>query len=251
MKRPRRDKKGRIIKKKRDILPDVYQTFNFQITNDEDFHPYAYEVTDELADAVDFYRELCHSDPRLAIKELPAIIDRFPEVPLFKNHLMVAYKNLKMDKEAYAINDLTIKKHPDYIFAILNKAAQHYEEDELEKVVEVLGGFPLVINRAFPKRKVFHEREIFAFSNFLIHFFLKKGEKDAAQSHLDFIKDVIPDHPQIAEIQERITLFLLTDVFSELAEHSKKMEEKREKRKLSKKGKKKPDKKDTTQGELF
>ncbi len=165
--------------------------FSIEITDDDEFHPHGFEITDEIADAVDKYREVCNDNPKQTVKELPAVIKQFPQVPQLCNHLFVALKRLNHYDEAYLVNDNAMRDFPDYIYAIMNKTIQHWEVDELDEVEKVLGGMPLTINRSFPKRKMFHVSEVFAYESFLIRFGCRRATRRALSPITSFWQSLL------------------------------------------------------------
>ncbi len=248
--------KPSIKKKKPGIrkLPKDTETlylFNFEITFDDDFNPHGFEINDEIADAVNTYREHCNENPAKAAKDLPAIIERFPQVPQLRNHLFVALRRLRRHEEAWAINDRALKDHPGYIYAVINKAVQFWEKDELDEVEKLFGGNPLTINLAFPKREKFHAAEVFAYYAFLIRFWTTKGNQVAAESHYEFLEELGPGHPQLPELKKLLEVSSLKDVFGKLMQNIEKSKERSMNRKPSKKAEKPGKKDDPKQGDLF
>ncbi|MEO1259861.1 MAG: hypothetical protein AAFZ15_13800 [Bacteroidota bacterium] len=190
--------------------------FSIEITDDDDFNPHGFEITDEIADAVNKYREVCNDNPKQAVKELPDVIKQLPQVPQLRNHLFVALKRLGRYEEAYVVNDNAMRDFPDYIYATMNKAIQHWEKDELDEVEKVLGGMPLTINRSFPKRKVFHVSEVFAYESFMVRFWLSKDSLEGAESHFHLLKELAPNHPMLPELKRQIEMHSLKGMFSGL-----------------------------------
>lgn len=205
----------------------MVQLVSIEITYDEDFHPYDFEITEEVADAVNTYLALCNKNPEKAAKELPDIIARMPQVPQLRNHLFVALRRLGRHDEAFAANDQALKDHPDYVYAILNKAGQHLEKDELDEVEKALGGMPLIITRTFPKRKVFYIGEVFSYYGVLVRFWVSKGDFEAAESFYQVLEELDPEHPLLPELRKLITISSLKDGFGMLME---KVEESKQRR---------------------
>jgi tetratricopeptide (TPR) repeat protein len=169
--------------------------------------------------------------PKKTAKELPAIIERMPQVPLLRNHLFVALRRLGKHNEAFAVNDQALKDHPDYIYAVMNKAVQHWENGELDEVEKVLGGMPLVINRTFPERKVFHIMEVLTYYGFLVRFWVTKGNHKSAESYYNLLEELEPGHPQLPELKSLLTFSNLKSAFGKLMEDIEKSKQRKENRK--------------------
>ncbi len=204
---------------------------NINITYDDDFLPFDFEQTDEVADAINTYVVLCNKNPQKTVDELPAIIERMPQVPLLRNHLFVALRRLGRHDEAFAVNDQALKDHPDYLYAVLNKAVQHWEKDELDEFEKALGGAPLMINRTFPKREVFHVSEMFAYYSLLLRYWLSKDNPDAAESFYKLLDALDSEHPVLPELKEAIDFSILKNTFGKLLDNIEKSRERRESRK--------------------
>ena len=207
--------------------PEVLLLFNFEITDDDDFNPYDFEITEEIATAVNTYLEMCQENPQKAVDKLPAVIARFPKVPLLHNHLFAALRKLGKHAEAFAANDQALQAHPDYVYARLNKAAQYFEKKELDEVERVLGGMPLTIAHTFPNRKIFHISEVFTYFGFLIRFWVEKDNQVAAEAHLHFLEDLEPDHPSLPGLRKLVQFASLKDAFGKLMGFVKKSQERR------------------------
>lgn len=139
-----------------------------KITWADDFNPYSFQATPEIAQAIQLFGGMQQSDQVTAIRQLPALIDCYPEVPVFKNILFMCLLGQKRMDEAWAVNDRAIKENPDYLLAHINKASEHYNKGNYAGVLQVFGD-PPVISRTFPKRKIFHGGEVLAYECLLVY----------------------------------------------------------------------------------
>ncbi len=140
---------------------------------------------------MEVYRQK-HSNP-IWLHEL---IEKYPNVPAFKNYLTVYY-NLKGKREkAQSTNHWLVKKHPDYLFGKLNLAAEYMENGRLDEVPKVLGK-TLDLQEIYPERKAFHITEFQAFQNISCHYLLKIGEFEAVKSRLELAEQVLGKNNQV------------------------------------------------------
>jgi tetratricopeptide (TPR) repeat protein len=249
MRKPRKRRRSLADRQEQD--PAGPYAFSIKITFDDDFHPYGFEVTDEIYDAVETYLRLCKENPTKAARELPAVIERHPQVPQLRNYLVTSLKLLGRLEEAYAVNDQALRDHPEYIYAVTNKAIQYWEKKEYDEVERFLGGQPLSINRTFPKRKIFHVSEVFAYYTFMIRLEVSKGNPDIAESFYNLLYELDPDHPELPDLKELIDIHSLKNIFSNLMASLKKTEKGRAKRNKRAPGQKPKMKRDPDQGDLF
>jgi len=75
-------------------------------------------------------------------------------LPEFKNRLATFYLVKGMEEKAMEINLLTIRMHPNYLFAKLTLAIEYYYQKEFSKIPELLGKNPQ-LDRLYPNKKVF------------------------------------------------------------------------------------------------
>lgn len=143
----------------------------------------------------------------------------------------MALMRLNKTKEAYAVNDICLQDHPDYLYAILNKATQYWLDDETEEAVRMLGGMPLTITRTLPKRNVFHITEVIVYYSFLVRFWVSEDNMAAAKSHLNFLEGLAPDHPQLPELRKLVDIASVKNHVDDRMAYSKKSEERRKNRK--------------------
>ena len=73
-----------------------------------------------------------------SVLELKNIIEKKPTVPAFKNFLYTTLVLQKRDTEALIVLEDTLAKHPDYIFAKLNKAGELMRAGNLNKAAAML-----------------------------------------------------------------------------------------------------------------
>ena len=135
------------------------------------------------------------------ISEILALIERFPQNPQLKNYLSVAYNNLGNIEKSEEVNNWILKEHPDYLFGILNKAAEYFYREEYYRIPDLLGK-NMELKELYPDRKVFHIGEFTSFTKFAIQYYFETGNLDAARSRLDLMLDLFPDHQDTQIIQE-------------------------------------------------
>jgi uncharacterized protein YchJ len=73
-----------------------------------------------------------------SVVELKNIIEKNPTVPAFKNFLYTTLLFQKRDAEALIVLEDTLAKHPDYVFAKLNKAGELMRSGNLNKAAAML-----------------------------------------------------------------------------------------------------------------
>ncbi len=123
-------------------------------------------------------------------------IKEYPNVPQLKNYLSVALMNTGHEEKAYEVNDRILEEHPDYLFGIMNKAREYRDKGDYHKMPEVLGK-QMELKALCPNRQLFHVSEVVAFYFETIRYYTAVGDIESAQSRLDMLRDIAPDHDDV------------------------------------------------------
>jgi hypothetical protein len=121
------------------------------------------------------------------IKKLERLIEKYPKVPALYNYLSVAYmihgNTIKFEK----VNELAIKRFPDYPLAYINMAIRHIQKGDLDKA-ETLLGKNMELSDFLPNRKIFHISEVAQYYETTVRFFLNKREFELADNRLNMLE---------------------------------------------------------------
>jgi tetratricopeptide (TPR) repeat protein len=171
------------------------------------------KLPSEIREAMPGLHALMRDDPRAAVTELRALIEREPS-PIFYNWLSAAYSALG---EAEAVHDLVrenYRRNPHYLFARVNYAELCIHDGDLASAREALGaGFDL--RPLLGGRKRAHISEVTGFFYTVGLYHLEAGDLDAAEQAYELLKNVAPDEPPTEELR-RMLHPRLRDVFSRL-----------------------------------
>ena len=166
-----------------------------------------YEITDDtledrdiqklptaVQERIDELYEFAQSDPGQAISELECLVADYPHIPIFYNHLSVAYVNSGDLERAESLMLETYHRHPSYLFAKTNYAQICFKRGEIEKI-------PAIFNHKFdlkllyPHRNRFHITEFLNFASVMCRYFHRIGESETAVLFYQSLKRVAPRHP--------------------------------------------------------
>lgn len=177
---------------------------NFEVSP-EPVDVHSRKVTDLVTKA--FYA-LNEHDPDRAEELLNAALAEAPDAPEILNNLAVAYYQQGRTAEAEALTRRIIEEHPEYLFGQINEAHRLIRANQLDQAADVLD--PLM------QRKKLHTSEFHALAVAQIELALARGIKEAANSWLDMLAQVEPDHPDILEYRMRLKLASIPDKLNEL-----------------------------------
>jgi len=114
-----------------------------------------------VAEIEAIYFKAVRNDKSVIVKLLH-LINKYPDVPPFKNFLSSYYAINGEKEKANEMNKELIKQFPDYLYAKLNKVNFYLAENEPEKVPGVLG-VSMELCDLYPERKIFHHEEYLNF----------------------------------------------------------------------------------------
>ena len=138
------------------------------------------EVIPALTEA---YKRIMANDKSIVVKLLHWV-EKYPDVPQFKNFLCQYYSFTGDIEKAFELNNELLQQFPDYLYARLNKAQFYLSNDEPEKVPEILGE-NMELTELYPERKIFHFEEYINFGKTAAEYYCDIGEQKKAETILD------------------------------------------------------------------
>lgn len=177
-------------------MENRYKKFSYQITTDPDFMDRQNAMTSELKKEMEplFMKVTSGNVSKKLIEKILKLIEKHPKNPQLKNYLSVAYSENGNKQKSREVNNWILSEHPDYLFGKLNQAATFYEDEEYEKMPEILGK-EMEIQAMYPDRDVFHLAEVTGYYKFAILYFAAIDNLEAARSRLEIMEEIAPDHP--------------------------------------------------------
>jgi len=156
-------------------------------------------------------------NPKATIPELIKLTGKYPEIPVLKNYLFLAYSLCNKNKKAEELLDETIKKHPNYIFGISNKILNIDDHDELLTHGHLLGN-PRDVRELVGYDKPIHIIAYISYQQAAAHYEAHIGEDDAAVKRLDNLIEL--DAPE--DILDRIAITIARSRFLNVSKKFKK-----------------------------
>jgi len=157
---------------------------NYIITTDIYHADLPVHAPKELIPAItEAYEKVMAKDKSIVIKLL-YWMEKYPDVPQFKNFLSQYYSLTGNSEKAFEVNNELLEQFPDYLYARLNKAQFYLSNNEPEKVPEILGE-NMELAKLYPERKIFHYEEYINFSKTTAEYFCDIGEQEKAETILE------------------------------------------------------------------
>jgi hypothetical protein len=183
-----------------------FEILNYKVSGDTNFLNNLFGINEEIIQILQTMHQKVEKKKNSAIGELHNLIEKYPNVPQFKNLLSIMFVKQGNNKKANEVNHWLVAEHPDYLFGKLNLANEYIFKKQFEKVPDVLGEL-MEIKDLYPGRNEFHINEVVSFYRTAINYFIGVENLEAAESRLDVLKklshefnDVI-NKEQISEIE--------------------------------------------------
>ena len=174
-------------------MSSIITVDGYNLTDDPDFLDRQNHMTTYLKDQIkDLYFDI-HKGNQTVIPLILKLIQKFPQNPQLKNCLSIAYNNIGETEKCEEVNRWVMKEHPDYLFGVLNIAATYFHRNELDKIKSLLGE-KMELKDLYPNRDVFYVGEFTSFTKFAIQYFFETGNLEDAESRLNLLDKLFPDH---------------------------------------------------------
>ena len=174
-------------------MSSIITVDGYNLTDDPDFLDRQNHMTTYLKDQIkDLYFDI-HKGNQTVIPLILKLIQKFPQNPQLKNCLSIAYNNIGEIEKCEEVNRWVMKEHPHYLFGVLNIAATYFHRNELDKIKSLLGE-KMELKDLYPNRDVFYVGEFTSFTKFAIQYFFETGNLEDAESKLNLLDKLFPDH---------------------------------------------------------
>ena len=171
---------------------DVLYHENYKFTNDyaviEALHPTPSGLEDKMHD----YHQQAQKGKASLVQVLLKEIKRYPRYPELKTLLMMLYHKMgQFDKSDEWVLKTAVL-HPDYLPGKVNAAFVHFENEDFEKMQDLMGkGFHL--NEMYPNRELFHIAEMTLLQKVAVHYYCAIGDFEQAKMRLDILEQLDKD----------------------------------------------------------
>lgn len=183
----------RIHKIIKQVREKKLRVVNYKITNNAVIDPNFDSISEQDKSRITEIHKIIKTESAgSVIPELIRFIKKYPNVPILRNYLGVAYfATGQTGKLEEAATQLYIK-FPDYLFARLNYAQICLMRKEYDKIPEILG-HTFDLKELYPDRDEFHISEFVTFAGIVGEYRFYTGNREQAQRMYELLKDIAPD----------------------------------------------------------
>jgi tetratricopeptide (TPR) repeat protein len=174
---------------------ETYTKLGYKLTTDRSFREEKLMMNQQLWDQWPIlHRRAKDKKDTTIISTLKQLMEAYPEVPLLKNDLGIAYHNKGMLDESRKVYEQIVVEFPDYLQGWLGLFSAFLEEKAYDKIEE-LAGTDVDIRTLFPEREVFHLDEVSNFLRFAILYFAITGRIERAEAKYKELKTINSGYP--------------------------------------------------------
>jgi Protein of unknown function (DUF1186)/SEC-C motif len=178
-------------------MSGIHTSYEYKITSDPALMDRVYGTTPKIREILN--NNFLKLDKKSIIEKLLNDIEKYPTIPQFKQQLATAYMLQKLSKKATECNHWLYKEHPTYLFALLNKAFDKYNQKNYEGMLEFLGN-DLQLESLYPDRKEFHIDEVM---NYLSACAIYRNATEPDNVQKDIILEVMEELDEESAVLER------------------------------------------------
>ncbi|MEX1003672.1 MAG: DUF1186 domain-containing protein [Crocinitomicaceae bacterium] len=182
-------------------MENKVQILNYKISNDPHLLDDKYEITEGARKHLEKCYEIALDGKKSGIKTIEKMVEQYPQIPQFKNYLSVVFQNTGDSEKTREVNRWIIAEHPDYLFGKLNLAQEHLQNEEFDKIPELLGN-DMELKCLYPDRDVFHLDEVTGFLSLAIKYFALTGQMEQAEKRFELLNDVASESIIPEDIEE-------------------------------------------------
>lgn len=183
------------------ILSELNYKIAYEPIDDDDVR----DLPGEVQDNMEMFFSQINANPESCIKGLEDLVRRYPHIPTLYNFLYVAYMNSGQLREGKRVMQESYKKHPDYLFAMLNYVEYIMDDHEFDKVaIADVFDNKFELDLLYPERDIFHITEVTYFHGVIGFYYALTGERDKAQYCLDILKELSLDHGHTMRLEKEL-----------------------------------------------
>lgn len=188
----------------------IYQFENYILSYNTALLDSEHHLTPEIKRIIrEIYPSVVNGKKQV-LPRLKKLMERYPDVPTFKNYTARIYEANKDYEKAVDTNDALIKEHPEYLYGKLNRAEGFLNDDNPEQIPGILGA-AMDLKTLYPDRNEFHYEEFIDFNYTAIRYFIATLNYQEARKYIDIMLDVAPEHPKTKAVDEYYMLTLMIE----------------------------------------
>lgn len=184
-------------------IPKVLHNIEFHISEDADWDPYGLKVTEACERAIATAHEAVVKKAFLGAQTIRNFIRRYPQIPMFKNHLWRYYLAVGYTDQAMGAAEQAIQENPEYFYGRLMLA------NSLMLIPDRRAEIPGLVNQwnivEYAGRNTLAYHEVMNYYILAAEYYFQKGDKKQAQGFLYFLELMgFGEEPAFVQVRNRM-----------------------------------------------
>lgn len=145
-----------------------------------------------------------------ALRQAERAVEKYPDVPQFKNYLAVLYEAVGNGEQSAALIEQTAELHPDYLFARVNKLLHLLDTDAYaaaDTYLKQVGGYDL--HDWYPGRTIFNVTELRAFYRALALYAASFNDPPTARRYLRVYRSLEVEQADYEDLKDQLNQYQL------------------------------------------
>ncbi len=177
-----------------------FETTQLEITHDPVIEPNYRRLPTKVKARINALHYLAQEKPQSTLSELHELIKKYPNVPILRNYLCVAYSLLGETEKAEETTLESIRLNPDYLFAKLNYAQLCLSRKEYDRIPEIFD-HKFNLKLLCPKRAIVHISEFTSFMGIIGEYFFYIGKPEITKNIYVNLCQIEPHCRQAEELK--------------------------------------------------
>jgi len=169
--------------------PFCLQNLKFKRTPERLIFPWS---TDQIQREISKYHNLLPKG-KANLYDIQKLIKKYPEVPVFKNFLCLAYQVKENKKEERAAELAMIEAHPNYFFSKIVQLKHCLENKDFTAIEEMIGS-EKDLHTFFPGREIYHDSEVLTFYMLMVKYCYEKKNFMEATRYFNIMEKIDKFH---------------------------------------------------------
>lgn len=149
-----------------------------------------------------------YDDAAPLVSELEGMVARYPHIAMLRNHLAGALNAADEYERATEVIAEMVRVFPDYVFGFANHVLALLNKKRIDEARTLLEDGPrgtlLMLPLFDPSRTLFHATEVICYTAMVGHYLIATDRLEGARTNLEMCREIDPDHPQTAALEEKI-----------------------------------------------
>jgi tetratricopeptide (TPR) repeat protein len=184
----------------------TYTKLGYKLTKDDSFFDEKFGLNGPVRPKLkELSDEVRAEKNKPVIARLKQLIKEYPDAPILKNTLAMAYRNKGELGKALRQYEQLISEHPHYLLGWMELASFLLDDKAYDKMEQLLGA-DMDIRTLFPEREVFHLSEVTEFLRLSVLYFIGTEQIEKAETRYKELETINKSYSDLNLLFMQLTL---------------------------------------------